>query len=61
MSKIWRLHWDDKVSYTAMIVADTEEEALRYFETGGEFYTEPKSIWAEMTYGPNIQLEREEV
>lgn len=61
MPKVWRFHWEEQVTYTAEIIADTEEEALRYFETGGEFYTEPKSTWAEMTYGPSIELEREEV
>ena len=61
MAKVWRLEWEEQVTYFAEIVADTEEEALRYFETGGEFYTEPKSTWAEMTYGPSIIGEREEV
>ena len=61
MAKVWRLDWEEQVSYTAEIVADTEEEALRYFETGGEFYTEPESVWAEMTHGPTIEFEGEEV
>jgi len=61
MPKVWSLSWEEQVTYNAEIVADTEEEALRYFETGGEFYKEPKSVWAEMTYGPSIELEREEV
>ena len=61
MSKVWSLYWEEQVSYTAEIVADTEEEALRYFETGGEFYKEPKSTWSEMTHRPSIELEREEV
>ena len=61
MTKVWTLDWEEQVTYTAQIIADTEEEALRYVETGGEFYKEPKSIWAEMTYGSIIELEREEV
>ena len=61
MTKVWTLDWEEQVTYTAQIIADTEEQALRYFETGGEFYKEAKSIWAEMTYGPSIELEREEV
>lgn len=61
MPKLWTLDWEESVTYTAQIIADTEEEALRYFETGGEFYKEPHSVWTEMTYGPSIELEREEV
>lgn len=63
MAKVWRLDWEEQVSYTAEIVADTEEEARRYFETGtgGGFYTEPESVWAEVTHGPTIEFEGEEV
>ena len=61
MPKVWTLEWTEEVTYTARIIADTEEEAMRYFETGGEFYTEPKSTWGERTYGPSIIGEREEV
>ena len=59
MPKVWRLHWEELVSYTATIVADTEEEALRYFETGGEFDEEPDPVWSEMFRDVTIELERE--
>ena len=60
MPKLWNVEWEEIVTYSAEIVAETEEEALRYFETGGEFYNKPKA-WSEISWGPTIELEREEV
>ena len=59
MPKVWTVEWEEHTTLSVEILADTEEEALRYWETGGEFYTEPKA-WSEVSSWPMIIDEREE-
>ena len=58
MAKVWTVEWEEHTTFSVEILADTEEEALRYWETGGEFHTKPKA-WSEVAWGPSIVDERE--
>ena len=55
MPKRWRIEWEEHVTYHTTVIADSEEEAYRIFETGGEFEFEPMSGWTEMASGPYIR------